>query len=359
MSKFTKAEKRQAKFRGAITGPSGSGKTFSALLIAAGLGKKIAVVDTENHSASLYAGEKNIPDFDILEIEPPYTITKYIDAIQEAVKEGYEVLVIDSITHAWAGEGGLLAQKEALDGSGRGNGYTNWAIITKDHEKFKSWLLKVDVHLIATMRSKQDYVLETNDKGKQAPKKVGLAPIQREGMEYEFTMVLDMAMNHFATVSKTRMNAFDGKFFMPDKKTGEEILNWLEQGTVAPKVPEPPKVAPAPAPAATAPKPAEPLPETKPMPEIGAPENMVVTVVEVMAKEYKPGKWRYGIKTDEGETFGTFSETDYKTAEECRIKGVKVDILFRTKMVNGKFMCNIEGLRPYSPELIKEEPTYA
>jgi hypothetical protein len=235
-AQFTKAEKKQAKLRLAITGPSGSGKTFSALLIAAGMGKKIAVVDTENHSASLYAGEKGIPDFDILEIEPPYTTQKYIDAIEAAVAGGYDVLVIDSISHAWAGEGGLLAQKEALDGTGRGNSYTNWGAITKEHEKFKSWLLKVDVHLIATMRSKQDYVLETNDKGKQTPRKVGLAPIQREGMEYEFTMVLDVAMNHHASVSKTRVNAFDGRLFIPTKKTGEELLAWLNTGVIAPPV---------------------------------------------------------------------------------------------------------------------------
>lgn len=225
-----KAERKQAKLRLAWTGPSGSGKTMSALLVASALGKRILVLDTENHSASLYVGEPGVPDFDVIEIDPPYTVEKYIEAIKAGMEGGYEVVIIDSITHAWAGEGGLLAQKEALDGRG-GNSYTNWGAITKKHEEFKSWLLKVDVHLMVTMRSKQDYVLETNDKGKQQPRKVGLAPIQREGMEYEFTMVLDLGMNHFASISKTRVRAFDGRLFVPDRKTGEELLAWLNEGS--------------------------------------------------------------------------------------------------------------------------------
>ena len=112
MSLFKKAERRQAKLKIAITGPSGSGKTYSALSIATGLGKKIALVDTENYSASLYSDRF---EFDVLALEPPYTVAKYNVAIQEAQKAGYEVLIIDSISHAWAGDGGLLSKKEALD----------------------------------------------------------------------------------------------------------------------------------------------------------------------------------------------------------------------------------------------------
>ena len=226
MLTFKKAEKKQAKLRLALTGPSGSGKTYSALLIASGIGKKIALIDTENHSASLYADEFQ---FDTLELDPPYTIDKYLNAIDTAVKAGYDVLIIDSISHAWAGEGGLLEKKAALDIRG-GNSYTNWAGPTKEHEQFKSRLLNCDIHLIVTMRSKQDYVLEQNEKGKSAPRKVGLAPIQREGMEYEFTLVLDMAMDHNANVSKTRVKKYDGKLFKPDQKTGEDLLAWLMEG---------------------------------------------------------------------------------------------------------------------------------
>jgi hypothetical protein len=223
---FKKAERKQAKLKIALTGPSGSGKTYSALLIASGIGKKIAVIDTEHASASLYAGSKGLPEFDTAVIEPPYTIQKYSDAIKEAQKTGYDVLIIDSISHAWAGDGGLLSKKEALDARG-GNSFANWAGISKEHEQFKSMLLNADVHIICTMRSKQDYVLETNDKGKQAPRKVGLAPIQREGMEYEFTSVLDLAMDHNAVASKDRTGLFDGKIFKPSIETGASLYKWL------------------------------------------------------------------------------------------------------------------------------------
>jgi len=230
---FQKAERRQHKPKIALTGPSGSGKTFSALLLASGMGKKIAVIDTENGSASLYADMDRGPlkglAFDVLELDPPYTIDKYVRAIEAAQAEKYDVLVVDSISHAWAGEGGLLSKKEALDQRG-GNSYTNWAGITKEHEQFKARILNADVILICTMRSKQDYVLEINEKGKSAPKKVGMAPIQRDGMEYEFTTVFDLAMDHNAVASKDRTAMFDGQVFKPSKKTGEQIMNWLRGG---------------------------------------------------------------------------------------------------------------------------------
>lgn len=230
---FKKAERTQARLKIALTGPSGSGKTFSGLIIAAGIGKKIAVVDTENGSASLYADMDKGPlagiSFDTLEVTPPYTIAKYVEAIEAAEKAGYDVLIIDSISHAWAGEGGLLDKKTALDARG-GNSYTNWATITPEQERFKSRLLQADLHIICTMRSKQDYVLELNDKGKQAPKKVGLAPIQRDGMEYEFTTVLDLAMDHNAAASKDRTGLFDGQLFKPTKETGAKIMKWLKAG---------------------------------------------------------------------------------------------------------------------------------
>lgn len=231
---FRKAERTQARLKIALTGPSGSGKTFSGLLIAAGIGKRIAVVDTENRSASLYAGMDKGPlaglEFDTLEIDPPYTIAKYLEAIEAAERGGYDVLVIDSISHAWAGEGGLLDKKGALDQRAGSNSYTNWAPITKEHELFKARLLNSDLHLICTMRSKQDYILEVNDRGKSTPKKVGLAPIQRDGMEYEFTTVLDLAMDHNAAASKDRTGLFDGQVFKPSKETGAKIMKWLKAG---------------------------------------------------------------------------------------------------------------------------------
>jgi hypothetical protein len=234
MSLFKKAERKRAFLKLAFTGPSGSGKSLSALLVASGLGKKIAVLDTENGSASLYSEKV---DFDVVELAPPFATERYIHVIKEAEKAGYDVLVIDSMTHAWAGEGGLLQQKEDMDARG-GNSYTNWAKLTPKDNAFRSAILQSQMHVIVTMRSKQDYVLQENNKGKQAPIKVGLAPVQREGMEYEFTTVLDLAMNHQAQASKDRTGLFDGQFFTPSKETGEKLLAWLNSGA------EPTPVAP-------------------------------------------------------------------------------------------------------------------
>ena len=222
---FHKAEKKKAWLKLALCGPSGSGKTYSALTLAKGLKRNIAFIDTENSSASLYADKF---EFDTLEIDPPYTIEKYAQAIKVACcnDKNYGVLIIDSLTHAWAGEGGLLAKKEAMDSMG-GNSFTNWGKISKEHELLKARILAADIHIIATMRSKQDYVLQTNDKGKQVPIKVGLAPIQRDGMEYEFTTVFDIAMNHFAQVSKDRTGLFDGQLFQITEETGNLYLDWL------------------------------------------------------------------------------------------------------------------------------------
>lgn len=233
MSAFKKAERKQAKLKLAITGPSGSGKTYSALRLATGLGGKIAVIDTENGSASLYSDRF---DFDVLTLDAPYENQKYLTAIADAVKAGYDILIIDSLSHQWAGEGGLLNKKEQLDARSGSNSYANWAKMTPEHEKLKSAILHSDIHVIGTMRSKQDYVLETNDKGKQAPKKVGLAPVQRDGMEYEFTTCFDVAMNHEAVASKDRTSLFVDKIFQITEETGKTLKTWLLQGKETPKV---------------------------------------------------------------------------------------------------------------------------
>lgn len=237
---FQRAERKKSFIKVAITGPSGSGKTYSALRLAFGLGRKVAFIDTENGSGSLYA---DLGEYDTLDLTAPFTVASYEQAIRGAVSAGYDVLIVDSLTHAWAGEGGLLAQKEALDARG-GNSYTNWATITKQHEAFKSALLQAPIHILATMRSKQDYVLEADQRGKTTPRKVGLAPIQRDGMEYEFTTVFDVAMDHTAIASKDRTGLFDALSAKLTEDHGRAILRWLEGGAVSP---EP---APAPSPAA-------------------------------------------------------------------------------------------------------------
>ena len=223
---FVKASKSLAKAKLLLTGPSGSGKTFSALRLAAGLGGKTAVIDTENNSASLYADQFPGWEYFVLPLSPPYTAQKYFQAIEEAARDKFEILIIDSATHLWAGEGGLLEQKAALDTRG-GNSYTNWNSIGKLNEHFKSQVLHSPMHIICTARSKQEYIIETNEKGKQAPRKVGLAPILRDGMEYEFTTVFDIGMDHQFMVSKDRTNLFDGVVATITEKTGQQIRSWL------------------------------------------------------------------------------------------------------------------------------------
>lgn len=239
MSLFKKAERKRSYLKIAATGPSGSGKTMSGLLLASGLGKKIALIDTENGSASLYSDKA---EFDVLEIGAPFTTEKYIAAIKAAEDAGYDVLIIDSLTHAWKGPGGLLEQKEQLDARG-GNSFANFAKITPKDNALRSAILQCKMHVICTMRSKQDWVL-TDKNGKQVPQKVGLAPEQRDGIEYEFTTVLDIAMNHQAQASKDRTGLFDGQTFTITADTGKALLGWLsgakEVPPAAPSMPEPP-----------------------------------------------------------------------------------------------------------------------
>jgi len=224
---FQKAQRIIKKARIGLCGAAGSGKTLTALKIASGLGQKVALVDTENNSSVLYADRI---DFDVLNIEPPFEITKYITAIHQAEAAGYDVLILDSISHAWAGEGGLLDTQGKLADGGM-NSFTAWRKLTPQHNAFIEAMIRSKLHLIATMRSKMDYVVETNEKGKSVPKKVGLAPVQREGMDYEFDIVFDLDLGHNAQSSKDRSSLFDGRLVSkPDEKIGKQILEWLDRG---------------------------------------------------------------------------------------------------------------------------------
>ncbi|MBR0076543.1 MAG: ATP-binding protein [Synergistaceae bacterium] len=225
---FRKAEKKKAKLRLAITGVAGSGKTYGALKIAQGLGGKIAMIDTENGSGDLYSDKF---DYDVCSIKAPYTVQKYLQAIQEAEKAGYDVLIIDSLSHAWAGEGGLLdLQGKITDSSRSGNSWAAWRQITPQHNRLIEMILSSKCHVIATMRSKTEYIQVENDKGKNEVKKLGLAPIQRDGVDYEFTTVFDLNLNHFASVSKDRTGIFDGQIFQLSEETGQTLNEWLEKG---------------------------------------------------------------------------------------------------------------------------------
>lgn len=226
-----KAERKKARLRLGIAAPSGAGKTYSALLMAFGLGGKIGLIDTEHGSGDLYA---HLGDYDIIAIEAPYTVQKYVQAIKSFEAAGYHTIIIDSLSHAWAGDGGLLDKQGKMADRGT-NSFAAWRTITPEHNHLVDTLLRSPCHIIATMRAKQEYVLEINDKGKQTPKKVGLAPVQREGMEYEFTIMLDIDMQHIASASKDRTGLFDGQFFTIGIETGERLLAWLETGIEPPR----------------------------------------------------------------------------------------------------------------------------
>ena len=208
---------------------------MSALLIAYGLCKdwsKIGIVDTEGGSGSLYTGVTVngivIGEYNIMELAPPYDPQKYIDAIKLAESCGLEVIILDSISHAWAGEGGLL-DKQSNIASKTGNSWGAWREITPQHNKFIDAMLHSKIHVLATMRSKQEYVVENNERGGTRIRKMGLAPITRDGMDYEFTIVLDIGQDHKASSTKDRSNLFPhDQFFVPSIDTGEKIRAWLE-----------------------------------------------------------------------------------------------------------------------------------
>lgn len=228
MSLLRKATRQKAKIRLGLSAVSGGGKTYSAILIAKGLAKgdlsKVAIIDSENGSADLYA---HLGDYSVLPIEAPYTPEKYIQAIIECENAGMEVIIIDSITHEWSGKGGILE----IHGSMVGNSFTNWGIITPRHDAFKQKILSSKCHIITTVRRKQDYVMELNDRGKQTPTKVGLKEETREGFEYELTVNLELDQKHNATSSKDRTGLFmDKPHFTPSEETGALILAWCESG---------------------------------------------------------------------------------------------------------------------------------
>lgn len=236
MSMFQKATRKKSKLRLALIGPSGSGKTYSALELATGIGGRIALIDTERGSGDLYA-DRFV--YDTLQLEPPFTPQKYIQAIKAAEDEGYGVVIIDSLSHAWAGEGGILDIHDNITKSSRSsNGYVAWKDVTPQHERIINAILGSSLHVIGTIRTKTAYEVVEDERGKKAPKRIGLAPIQRQGMEYEFTCVLDLAVDsHVASASKDRTGLFDGQHFVITERTGEQLLEWLEAGDEpAPKV---------------------------------------------------------------------------------------------------------------------------
>lgn len=224
---FERAQRQRAKARILLDGPSGSGKTKGALLLAMGLGGKTAMIDTEHGSGSLYA---DVMPYDVVELAPPFTTERYIGLIKQAEEAGYDNLIIDSITHEWNGTGGILESVDAASG-GPGGKFKAWATATPRHNAFVNAILQSKCHVIATVRSKQDFALVEKDGGGKEVKKLGMAPITRDGMEYEFTCVLDVSVDrHIATSSKDRTGLFDGQHFVIKPDHGKLLKEWLESG---------------------------------------------------------------------------------------------------------------------------------
>lgn len=231
---FTKAKRKKAKLRLALTGTSGSGKTWGALQIAKGLGGKIACIDTEKGSASLY---EHIVDFDVLELSAPFTPERYIAAIHAAEKAGYDVLIIDSASHEWSGSGGMLEiNEEVARARFRGNTWSAWSDTTPRHRAFLDTMLQSSMHIICTVRSKTE-TAQTENAGKKSVVKLGMKPEQRDGFEFEFTVVLDIIHEgHLVVASKDRTELFEGKIKKIAEETGQELLAWLDRGEEPAKV---------------------------------------------------------------------------------------------------------------------------
>ena len=236
---FKKAVRSASKLRLAISGASGSGKTYSALLLAKGIGGRIAVIDTERGSASLYADMEGMPEFDVLELDAPFSPERYAEAIAAAESAGYDILIIDSMSHEWNGKGGCLEEVDNIARARyRGNTWSAWTEMTPRHRKFVDAMLTSKLHIIATMRSKTEVAQDVDANGKKVVKKLGMKVEQRDGVDYEFTIMFDLVHDgHFANASKDRTGLFSSR---PDPvvitpETGAEIKRWLEGAGVTPE----------------------------------------------------------------------------------------------------------------------------
>lgn len=219
---FRKATKYESRLRLALIGPSGSGKTYTALTIATALSPRVALIDTERGSASKYA---DLFDFDVAELDS-FSPDAYIALIRAAQSE-YDVLVIDSLSHAWMGTGGILDQHDKAAKRSR-NSFEAWRDVTPKHNALVDTMLGCKAHLIVTMRAKTEYAVSTDEKGKMKVEKLGLAPVQRDGVEYEFDVVADMDLQNTLIVSKSRCPRLTGAVIhRPGPDVAEILRDWL------------------------------------------------------------------------------------------------------------------------------------
>lgn len=228
--KIRKAERKRSKIKIGIQGPSGSGKTLSALYLAKGLTgnfNNVCIIDTESSSADLYA---HLGNYSVLPMEKPFSPERYIQAIEAAYNAGYKCLIIDSISHCWE----FLLE---YHGKLTGNSFANWSKITPRYNDLIQRILSTPIDIIVTLRTKQDYVLTDKGNGKLVPEKVGLKSIARDGIDYEFTLLFELDIHHYATCSKDRTGLFQiEKQFIIDPAIGEKIAQWCNTGTSVEKV---------------------------------------------------------------------------------------------------------------------------
>ena len=225
---FKPAVQTQGRARVALVGPAGAGKTYTMLALATAMGKRVGVIDTEHGSAAKYA---NLFPFDSLELDT-FDPRTYTQAIEAAGAAGYDVLGIDSLSHAWMGKGGALEMIDTITARERShNSYTAWRDVTPIQNAMIEAILQSPCHIIATMRSKTEYVMEQNDRGKTVPRKVGLAPIQRDNVDYEFDVVGELDNENTLVVTKTRCPALTGAVIKkPGETLAKTLLGWLSDG---------------------------------------------------------------------------------------------------------------------------------
>lgn len=231
---FQKAKREQVWLKVLLSGASGCGKSYSALRLAKGIADKcdsaIAYIGTEGSRNKYYADEF---DYDLLELEEPFECEKYMDAIDEAVNAGYKVLVIDSMTHEWKWLNDVHDKMP-------GNSFTNWGKLKPRHHKFMDKVLNSPIHVIATARGKDDWVLEDKN-GKQVPKKVGMGQQQDKDISYEYTVSLMIAQDtHIASSDKDNTHLFDGRYEVLTEKDGERLYEWANKGDAPTPKPEKP-----------------------------------------------------------------------------------------------------------------------
>lgn len=327
---FRKATREKAKARLCFIGPSGSGKTYSALAIAKHLGKKIALIDTEHGSASKYSEF----GFDVLELTN-FSARNYIMAIKEAENAGYDILIIDSLSHAWVGKGGILEMVDNESTKAGGNKFAGWKKPTALHNELINTMIASKLHLLVTMRSKTEYVVEQVN-GKNVPRKVGMGAIQRDGIEYEFDVVGEMTQDNTYIISKTRCPELNEMSF---NKPGEEFAKtyktWLNTGVKPKRKPlatPPAETEPEEAPAEK--EPAKTKVDSAKETPVMKPGTTTRSVMGILERVTKTGN-KYSLHLEGGGgPFSTYSKPAMQRA--CTFKRQEIKIHFTTEEKDGK-----------------------